>query len=70
MLYATWEDMQYDICGPRKGKSSSRAIPTLLAAPEPDQPPDALLVPGDRASQPPAVRAGGWPPEHTIRRSR
>ena len=32
-LYATWEDMQCDIWGPRKGKSSSRAIPTLLAAP-------------------------------------
>ena len=34
-LYATWEDMQCDIWGPRKGKSSSRAIPTLLAAPGP-----------------------------------
>jgi type IV secretory pathway TraG/TraD family ATPase VirD4 len=32
-LYATWEDMQCDIWGPRKGKSTSRAIPTLLAAP-------------------------------------
>jgi len=32
-LYATWEDMQCDIWGPRKGKSSSRAIPTVLAAP-------------------------------------
>jgi type IV secretory pathway TraG/TraD family ATPase VirD4 len=32
-LYATWEDMQCDIWGPRKGKSSGRAIPTLLAAP-------------------------------------
>ena len=32
-LYATWEDMQCDIWGPRKGKTSSRAIPTLLAAP-------------------------------------
>ena len=33
MLYATWEDMQCDIWGPRKGKSTGRAIPTLLAAP-------------------------------------
>ena len=32
-LYATWEDMQCDIWGPRKGKSTSRAIPTVLAAP-------------------------------------
>ena len=32
-LYATWEDMQCDIWGPRKGKSTARAIPTLLAAP-------------------------------------
>jgi hypothetical protein len=32
-LYATWEDMQCDIWGPRKGKTSARAIPTLLAAP-------------------------------------
>jgi len=34
-LYATWEDMQCDIWGPRKGKSTGRAIPTLLAAPGP-----------------------------------
>ena len=32
-LYATWEDMQCDIWGPRKGKSTARAIPTVLAAP-------------------------------------
>ena len=32
-LYATWEDMQCDIWGPRAGKTSSRAIPTLLSAP-------------------------------------
>jgi type IV secretory pathway TraG/TraD family ATPase VirD4 len=32
-LYASWEDMQCDIWGPRKGKSTGRAIPTLLAAP-------------------------------------
>ena len=32
-LYATWEDMQCDIWGPRRGKTSARAIPTLLAAP-------------------------------------
>jgi TraM recognition site of TraD and TraG len=32
-LYATWEDMQCDIWGPRRGKSTSRAIPTLLSAP-------------------------------------
>ena len=32
-LYATWEDMQCDIWGPRKGKTASRAIPTVLAAP-------------------------------------
>ena len=32
-LYATWEDMQCDIWGPRRGKTSARAIPTLLSAP-------------------------------------
>ncbi|MGO9955856.1 MAG: TraM recognition domain-containing protein [Solirubrobacteraceae bacterium] len=34
-LYGTWEDMQCDIWGPRKGKTTARAIPTLLAAPGP-----------------------------------
>ena len=32
-LFATWEDQQCDIWGPRRGKTASRAIPTLLAAP-------------------------------------
>ena len=32
-LVATWEDQQCDIWGPRRGKTATRAIPTLLAAP-------------------------------------
>jgi type IV secretory pathway TraG/TraD family ATPase VirD4 len=34
-LYATWEDLQCDIWGPRTGKTTSRAVPTLLTAPGP-----------------------------------
>ena len=33
MLYAGWEDVSVDIWGPRTGKTSARAIPTILAAP-------------------------------------
>ena len=33
MLYATWEDMQTDIAGPRRLKTSARAIPTIVGAP-------------------------------------
>lgn len=33
MLYASWEDMHVDIWGPRTGKTTSRAIPAVLAAP-------------------------------------
>ena len=33
LLYATWEDMQTDIAGPRRLKTSARAIPTIAAAP-------------------------------------
>ena len=32
-LLATWEDMMIDVWGPRRGKTVSRAIPTVLAAP-------------------------------------
>lgn len=32
-LYASWEDVAVDIWGPRTGKTTSRAIPTILAAP-------------------------------------
>jgi hypothetical protein len=32
-LFATWEDQQCDIWGPRRGKTATRAIPTLLSAP-------------------------------------
>ncbi len=32
-LYASWEDVQLDIWGPRTGKTTSRAIPAILAAP-------------------------------------
>jgi type IV secretory pathway TraG/TraD family ATPase VirD4 len=32
-LYAGWEDVCVDIWGPRSGKTTSRAIPTILAAP-------------------------------------
>jgi len=33
ILYATWEDMQTDIAGPRRLKTSARAIPTIASAP-------------------------------------
>ncbi|MGL5829083.1 MAG: conjugal transfer protein, partial [Angustibacter sp.] len=32
-LYGSWEDMHIDIWGPRTGKTTSRAIPAILAAP-------------------------------------
>jgi type IV secretory pathway TraG/TraD family ATPase VirD4 len=32
-LYGSWEDMHLDIWGPRTGKTTSRAIPAILAAP-------------------------------------
>lgn len=32
-LYASFEDVQVDIWGPRRGKSTSRVIPMILAAP-------------------------------------
>jgi type IV secretory pathway TraG/TraD family ATPase VirD4 len=35
VIYASWEDMQTDIAGPRRLKTSARAIPTILAAPGP-----------------------------------
>ncbi|MDA2812506.1 TraM recognition domain-containing protein [Nocardiopsis sp. RSe5-2] len=33
MLYGSWEDMHIDIWGPRTGKTTSRGIPAILAAP-------------------------------------
>jgi type IV secretory pathway TraG/TraD family ATPase VirD4 len=33
MLYAGWEDVAVDVWGPRTGKTTSRAIPSILAAP-------------------------------------
>ena len=33
MLYGSWEDIHIDVWGPRTGKTTSRAIPALLAAP-------------------------------------
>lgn len=33
MLYGSWEDMHVDIWGPRTGKTTSRAIPAIMAAP-------------------------------------
>lgn len=32
-LYGSWEDMHIDIWGPRTGKTTSRAVPAILAAP-------------------------------------
>jgi type IV secretory pathway TraG/TraD family ATPase VirD4 len=32
-LYAGWEDVSVDVWGPRTGKTTSRAIPSILAAP-------------------------------------
>lgn len=32
-LYGSWEDMQIDVWGPRTGKTTSRAIPAIMAAP-------------------------------------
>lgn len=34
-LVGTWEDMHLDVWGPRTGKTTSRAIPAILAAPGP-----------------------------------
>lgn len=34
-LYGSWEDVQIDIWGPRTGKTTSRAIPAIIAAPGP-----------------------------------
>lgn len=33
MLYMSFEDVSVDICGPRTGKTTSRAIPVICAAP-------------------------------------
>lgn len=33
LVYGSWEDMHIDIWGPRTGKTTSRAIPAILAAP-------------------------------------
>jgi type IV secretory pathway TraG/TraD family ATPase VirD4 len=33
LVYASWEDVQTDIAGPRRLKTSARAIPTILSAP-------------------------------------
>ncbi len=32
-LFGSWEDLHIDVWGPRQGKTTSRAIPALLAAP-------------------------------------
>jgi type IV secretory pathway TraG/TraD family ATPase VirD4 len=57
LLYAGWEDVSVDIWGPRTGKTTSRAIPTILAAP------GAVLVTSNKrdvvdASRDPRARAG------------
>ncbi|WP_160050114.1 MULTISPECIES: type IV secretory system conjugative DNA transfer family protein [unclassified Nocardiopsis] len=33
MLYGSWEDMHVDVWGPRTGKTTSRAVPAIMAAP-------------------------------------
>ena len=33
LLYGSWEDMHIDIWGPRTGKTTSRAVPSILDAP-------------------------------------
>jgi type IV secretory pathway TraG/TraD family ATPase VirD4 len=33
LVYASWEDVQTDIAGPRRLKTSARGIPTILSAP-------------------------------------
>ncbi|AMM31634.1 Conjugative transfer gene complex protein [Sinomonas atrocyanea] len=33
MVYGSWEDMHLDVWGPRTGKTTSRAVPAILAAP-------------------------------------
>ncbi len=33
MLFSSWEDVSVDIWGPRTGKTTSRAIPAIMAAP-------------------------------------
>jgi type IV secretory pathway TraG/TraD family ATPase VirD4 len=34
-VYGSWEDMHVDIWGPRTGKTTSRAVPAIVAAPGP-----------------------------------
>ena len=34
-LYSSWEDVSVDIWGPRTGKTTSRAVPAIMAAPGP-----------------------------------
>ena len=56
-LYAGWEDVSVDVWGPRTGKTTSRAIPSILAAP------GAVLVTSNKrdvvdASRDPRAEAG------------
>lgn len=50
MLYASWEDVSVDIWGPRTGKTTSRAIPGILAAP------GAVLATTNKRDLPDATR--------------
>ncbi|MFS0700060.1 type IV secretory system conjugative DNA transfer family protein [Cellulomonas sp. 179-A 4D5 NHS] len=60
-LFASWEDVAVDIWGPRTGKTTSRAIPTILAAP------GAVLVTSNKrdvvdATRDPRAAAAGEEP--------
>jgi TraM recognition site of TraD and TraG len=55
VLRQTWEDMACDIWGPRTGKTTSRAIPAIVAAPGPVV---ATSVKGDIVDATFDVRAG------------
>ena len=57
LLYAGWEDVCVDVWGPRTGKTTSRAIPSILAAP------GAVIVTSNKrdvvdASRDPRAQAG------------
>ena len=57
-LFGSWEDMHIDIWGPRTGKTTSRAVPAILAAP------GAVLVTSNKRDVVDAtrdIRAGAGP---------
>lgn len=52
-LFSTWEDVTLDIWGPRTGKTTSRAIPAIMAAP------GAVVATSNKRDLPDATRGPG-----------